>query len=105
MTLEAADAIAKFMFAGKDVNALAAAGRSFNGLEVKAEDLRKCKAPALSIYGSKDSESTKARIAVLREGTLKAEIKVIEGADHVTTLTNPEFASTIVAFLLAHKSK
>src|SRR5262249_31779339 len=39
-----ASAIAKFMFGGKDVKALAAAGRSFGKLRVTADDLKKCPA-------------------------------------------------------------
>lgn len=100
-----ADALAKFMYDGKDVKAWAAAGRSFGGLEVAAEDLKKCKAPVLFIYGSKESDSTKSRIASLRKVLVGSEEKVIEGGDHVTTLSKAEFGTTIVNFLQAHKAK
>lgn len=104
-TLEQANAIAALMFGKKDVKAFAAAGLSFKGLEVKSEDLRKCRAPVLFIYGSKESDNLKERIASLRKVLGQGEIKAVEGADHMTTLTKPEFASTIVGFLVAHKTK
>jgi pimeloyl-ACP methyl ester carboxylesterase len=103
-TPEQADAIAKFLYGGKDLKAFAAAGRSFNGLEVKAEDLKKCSAPALFIYGSKEPENLKTRVAALRAILSRSEEKVIEGADHMTTPANPEFASTIIGFLRSVKA-
>ena len=103
-TLEQANAIAKFLYDGKDVIAFAAAGRSFNGLEVKAEDLKMCTAPALFIYGSKESENLKTRVAALRKRLGRGEEKVIEGGDHITTLAKPEFASAIIAFLRSVKA-
>lgn len=103
LTLEAANAIAKVMFAGKDVKALAAAGLSFGGLEVKTKDLLKCNAPTLFIYGSKESESTKKRVANLRKALTGSEERIVEGGDHMTTLIKPEFGTAIAEFLRAHK--
>jgi len=102
-TLEQANAIAKVLCGAKDVKAFAAAGRSFKGLEVKAEDLKKCKAPTLFIHGSKEPDSTKARVAKLRKMLVGSEVKVVEGGDHITTLSKPEFGAAIVEFLQAHK--
>jgi pimeloyl-ACP methyl ester carboxylesterase len=104
-TLEQANAIAKFLYDGKDVKAWAAAGQSFNGLEVKAGNLKKCNAPALFIYGSKESDHLKERVASLLKLLGRGEVKAIEGGDHMTTLTKPEFASTIIEFLRSHKAK
>jgi pimeloyl-ACP methyl ester carboxylesterase len=104
-TLEAANAVANLMYAGKDVKAWAAAGRSFNGLEVRAEDLRKCKVSTLFIYGSKESQSTKTRVASLLKELGGGELKIVEGGDHMTTLAKPEFGTTIVEFLKAHKGR
>lgn len=104
-TEEQADAIAKYMFGKKDVKALAAAGLSFNGLEVTSDALVKCKAPTLFIYGSKESDNLHERVASLHKLLAGTEVKIIEGANHMTTLANPEFGSTLVGFLLAHKSK
>jgi pimeloyl-ACP methyl ester carboxylesterase len=103
-TPEQADAIAKFLYVGQDLKAYAAAGRSFNGLEVKAEDLKKSTAPALFIYGSKESENLKTRVAALRELLGRSQEKVIEGTDHMTTPANPEFASTIIGFMRSVKA-
>lgn len=103
-TPEQANAIAKFMYGGKDVKAWSLAGKSFGGLEVKVGDIGRCKAPTLFIYGSKDSESTKRRVAALHRLLAGSEVKVIEGSDHVTTLARPEFGAAIVEFLRNHKS-
>jgi pimeloyl-ACP methyl ester carboxylesterase len=98
-TLEQANAIAKFLYDGKDVKAFAAAGRSFKGLEVKAEDLKKGMAPLLFIYGSEESENLKARVATLRKLLGRGEEKVIEDGTHITTPAKPQFASAIIEFL------
>lgn len=98
-----AKGVAEFMFKGKDVKAFAAAGGSFAGLELNAQDLVKANHPTLFLYGSKESENTITRVLKLSKALAKAEVKVIEGADHVTTLIKPDFGKTLVAFLLAHK--
>jgi pimeloyl-ACP methyl ester carboxylesterase len=103
--MEQANALAAFMLAGKDARALALAGKSFPELAVSIEDLRRCKAPSLYIYGSKDSKATQERVALLRRKLGQGELKVVGGADHVTTLTRPEFGKAILDFLAAHKPK
>ncbi|MGE5741140.1 MAG: alpha/beta fold hydrolase, partial [Candidatus Aminicenantes bacterium RBG_16_66_30] len=87
-----ANGIAKIMFAGKDVKALAAAGRSFPKLEVTRRQLRRCKAPILFIHGGNESDYVKKRVAAVRKLLGRGELKIIEGGDHMTTLTKPEFA-------------
>lgn len=104
-TLDQANAMAKFMFNGKDVKALAAAGLSFDNLEVTTRALTKCKAPALFMYGSKESDHLKARVADLQKLLPGSQVKVIEGADHMTALINPVFGQTILDFLEANKAK
>jgi pimeloyl-ACP methyl ester carboxylesterase len=104
LTLEQANSLAKIAYAGKDVKAWAVAGQSFGGLEVKAEDLKKCKAPVLFIYGSKDADSTKVRVAALCKILGRGEVKVVEGADHIATPAKPEFGRAIVEFLQAHRA-
>lgn len=99
-----ANGLAEFMFKGKDVHAFAAAGLSFKGLEVKLNDLKQAAVPTLFIYGSKEGESTKSRITALSKTLAKCEVKVIEGADHVTAVAKPEFGKAIVEFLMAHKT-
>jgi len=105
LTLDQANAIANSLYKGKDVKAFAVSGLSLGKLEVKAEDLRKCKAPTLFIYGGKESAYVKDRIADARKTIAGSEVKVIEGSDHVTTLARPEFGAAIVEFLRAHNSK
>jgi pimeloyl-ACP methyl ester carboxylesterase len=103
-TMEWANMMAKFMFSGKDLEALVAAGRSFNKLEVTPEELRKCQAPTLFIYGGNESEYVKGSVAYAREALGRGEVKVVEGGDHITTLLRPEFGSTIRDFLRTHRA-
>jgi pimeloyl-ACP methyl ester carboxylesterase len=97
--------IANFLYAGKDVKAFAAAGRSFKNLAVTAGQLRQCKAPILFIHGGNEVVHVKDRVAEARKLLGRGEVKVVEGADHITTLTRPEFASAIGEFLRSGKSK
>lgn len=105
LTPEAASALAKMMFNGKDVKAFAAAGRSFGDLSVRLEDLKKCPAPMLFVYGSREAESTKARVEEIRKGLGRGEVKVIEGADHVTTPAKAAFGISLIGFLNANRGK
>jgi pimeloyl-ACP methyl ester carboxylesterase len=87
------------------VKALAAAGRGIKDLDVTGDQLKKCKAPILFIHGSNEAASTKERAAAITKLLGRGEIKVIEGADHMTTLANPEFGKTVEAFLRANRQK
>lgn len=102
-TRQQAEFIAKFMLNGKDPKALAAAGLSFDRLEVDAEALVEAKVPSLFIYGSKESDHLKARIADLRKKLSKTEEVVVDGADHVTALGRKEFGTSLVKFLEDHR--
>jgi len=104
-TEEQAKAIAKFLYDGKDVKAFAAAGRSFKNLEVSGEQLKKCKAPILFIHGGNESDHVKDRVATVRKLLDRGEVKIVEGADHITTLSKPEFGSALIEFLRSSKSK
>jgi pimeloyl-ACP methyl ester carboxylesterase len=104
-TLEQANAMASSLYGKKDVQAFADAGLSFKGLEVTAEALKKCTAPALFIYGGSESDNSKNAIEDVRKAIGPSEVKVVAGANHVTTPASPEFGSTIVAFLKTHKTK
>jgi pimeloyl-ACP methyl ester carboxylesterase len=105
LTEEQANALAKILYGDKDVKAFAAAGRGIKDLDVTADQLKKCKAPILFVHGSKDADATKERAAAIVKLLGRGEIKVIEGADHMTTLTRPEFAKTIEEFLRANEQK
>jgi pimeloyl-ACP methyl ester carboxylesterase len=102
-TEDQAKAIAKILYDGKDVKAFAAAGRGFKNLEVTGEQLRKCKAPILFIHGGNESDHVKGRVATVRKLLGRGEVKIVEGADHMTTLTKPEFASAVIEFLRSGK--
>lgn len=104
-TLEQANAYAKMIYQGKDVKAWACAGLSFRDLRVRGEDLKKCTAPMLFIYGSQEPNSTKDAVERVRKLLNRGELKVIQGTNHMTTLINPEFGKSIVAFLQANKGK
>jgi pimeloyl-ACP methyl ester carboxylesterase len=100
-----ADAIAKYMFGGKDVKAIALAGSSFKDLSVTGEQLRKCTAPILFIRGENESAHVKGRVATVRKLLDRGEVKIVEDGDHMTTLGKPEFASAIRDFLRSGKPK
>jgi pimeloyl-ACP methyl ester carboxylesterase len=95
--------IATFLYAGKDVKAFAAAGRGFKNLAVTEEQLTSCKAPVLFIHGGDESDDVKNRVANVRKLLGHGELKIIEGGDHITTLTKPEFGSAILEFLRSSK--
>lgn len=100
-----AKAYASFMFGGKDVKAFAAAGRSFRNLVVTEADLKKCKAPVLFIHGGDEWANTKDRVAALHKVLDRSQVKVVEGANHITTLARPEFATTLIEFVRANKQQ
>ncbi len=104
-TEDQAKAIAKFLYDGKDVKAFAAAGRSFPKLEVTRKQLRKCKAPMLFIHGGNESDYVKGRVAAVRKLLGRGELKIVEGGDHMTTLTKPEFSAAIVGFWRSVKAE
>jgi pimeloyl-ACP methyl ester carboxylesterase len=95
--------IAGLFFAGKDVKAFAAAGRGFKDLVVTGEQLKKCKAPILFIHGGDESEHVKGRVKAARKLLGRGEVKVVEGGDHITTLSKPEFATSLLEFLRSGK--
>ncbi len=103
-TMEQANSLAAFMLNGKDVKALAAAGLSFDDLQVSQEDLTACPAPTLFIYGSLESEHLKGRVETLRKALARATVVVIEGGDHITTLAHAAFGEAILEFLRKNKS-
>ena len=105
LTKDQANGVAKFLYGNKDVKAFAAAGRGIKNLDVTPEQLKRCKAPILFIHGSKEASSTKERAAAITKLLGRGEIKVIDGADHMTTLTKPEFARAIEEFLRANRRK
>jgi pimeloyl-ACP methyl ester carboxylesterase len=102
-TEEQAKALAKLMYGGKDVKAFAAAGRSFPKLSVTADDLKKCTAPVLFIHGGNESDTVKQSVAAARKLLGRGELKIVEGGDHITTLSKLDFGTAIREFLRAGK--
>lgn len=97
-TPEQVQAIGQAMVASNDQMALAAVVRSFPALDVNAELLRINKVPTLNIIGSNDplKPNADALVDVMKEHRLH----VIEGANHMTTLSSPEFLDTVRAFFI-----
>ena len=97
-TPEQAQAIGQAMVASNDQAALAAVVRGMSGLDVSAELLRINKVPTLNIIGSADplKPNADALVDVMQEHRLH----VIEGANHMNTLSSPEFVDTVRAFFI-----
>ncbi len=104
-TMEQANVAARFMFAGKDVKAFAAAGRSFGELEITEAELKRCEAPVMFIHGGNESNYLKDRVAAVRKLLGRGEVVIVEGADHMTTLAKPAFGTAIVEFLKMNKQR
>ena len=97
-TPEQAQAIGQAMVASNDQMALAAVVRGMAGLDVSAELLRINNVPTLNIIGSADplKPNADALVDVMQEHRLH----VIEGANHMNTLSSPEFVDTVRAFFI-----
>ncbi|MGE3109924.1 MAG: alpha/beta fold hydrolase [Phycisphaerales bacterium] len=102
---ERARLIAEYLFRGKDLKALAAAGRGFKHLGVSLDALKKCHVPTLFIHGTNELESLKAHVASVHEQLGHGELKLIAGGDHMTTLIIPEFAKSVEQFLRTGSTK
>lgn len=103
LTEQQAQGLAKFAYGNKDVKAFALAGLSFKELAVTEEQLKKCQAPILFIHGGNESAHVKNRVAMVHKLLGRGEVKIVEGADHMTTLAKPEFGAAIVGFLQANR--
>ncbi|MFT3883378.1 MAG: alpha/beta hydrolase [Gemmatales bacterium] len=104
-TEKQAEAMAKLMYGKKDVKAFALAGCSFKDLAVTEEDLKKCQAPILFIHGGSESAHVKNRVAMVHQLLGRGEVKMVEGRDHMSTLSSPAFGAAILGFLQANKGK
>lgn len=105
LTDEQASKVAKALYSDKDVKAYAAAGRGYKKLAVTADELKKCKAPILFIHGGNESDHVKGKVEAARKTLGRGELKVIDGGDHMTTLTKPEFSATVIEFWKTGKVK
>ncbi|HMP03677.1 MAG TPA: alpha/beta hydrolase [Gemmatales bacterium] len=105
LTAEQAKVLARIHFAGKDVKALAAAGRGFKKLAVTEQELNQCRAPIMFIHGGNESAYIKKRVAAAREALGRGEVKEIAGGDHITTLAKPAFGAALIEFLRSTSPK
>lgn len=105
LTDQQAQAMAKIAYGNKDVKAYALAGITFKHLAVPLEQLKQCQAPLLFIHGGNESAHVKNRVAMVHQLLGRGEVKIMEGRDHITTLSKPEFGAAIVAFLKANQGK
>ena len=97
-TPEQAQAIGEAMVASNDPLALAAVVRGMPALDVSAELLRINQVPTLNIIGSEDplKPNADALVGVMQEHRLH----IVEGANHMTTLSSPEFVDTVRTFFV-----
>lgn len=104
-TPDQAKEMAKSMYAGQDLKALAACGRAFPQLEVDAARFGTLQVPTLFVYGGSESRFVLDRMTEAQLILPRAEVKVIEGANHVTALRSPQFSSTVVEFVHRHRGR
>ncbi len=99
MTETQADALARVLYGKKDVKAFAAAGLSYKDLAVDIDQLKRFTGPVLFIHGGNESAHVKNRVAMVHQLLGRGDVRLVEGADHMTTLINPKFGKSIVEFL------
>ncbi|MGH9871273.1 MAG: alpha/beta fold hydrolase [Pyrinomonadaceae bacterium] len=96
---EIADAISRAVIGNQDQKALAASIRGSLRTEVTEAQLKANRVPALILYGSRDGgevvQKRYNRIAQL----LNAQVKVVEGGDHVGTYGMPDFLEAVKTFI------
>ncbi len=95
-------AVSRLLVGERDQVALTAANRSLRQVTVSAAELRTYRGPVLFVHGSKDWPSTSHYVAAARQVLDQAELRVIPGADHLSTPSNPEFAAAVLKFLRAN---
>lgn len=84
----------QMVMATNDPLALAAAIRGMAQLGVTEEALRKNAVPALAVVGSLDP--LKAGVDAMTGVMSELEVKVIDGADHMTALLNPQYSKQLL---------
>jgi pimeloyl-ACP methyl ester carboxylesterase len=90
----------QLLMATNDPIALAAVIRGMQNLTVSEAQLRANKVPTLALIG--DQDPLKAGVDQLDGVMSNLEIVVIEGADHMTAFSRPEFKESLKKFLAAH---
>jgi pimeloyl-ACP methyl ester carboxylesterase len=105
MSAEEAAALGKLALLGQDQKALAAVMRGLPKLEVSAEKLKANKVPVAFIYGTKEAEGLATQIATAQKYLKGAKVTLIEGGDHISTLTKPELQKAMLDFLRTRSTK
>lgn len=103
-TEERIRAVNFMMTATNDVKALVHVVRGMNGLIVPESALANNRIPTLAIIGDQDPLKVKNVDPMI--GKMKnLELKVVEGADHLTTFLRPEFAQALRSFLASRSNR
>jgi pimeloyl-ACP methyl ester carboxylesterase len=102
-TPQEAEAIVKKLLSAEARSGLAAALRSFENIMVTPEELKKCKAPVLYVYGTNEYANIKDRVPAELKLLGRGQVKLVEGADHLSTPGRPEFQAAVLEFLRANK--
>ena len=101
-TLAEANQIAQQLYANQDLKALAACGRAFPDLEVKAATLKKKAIPTHFVYGAEESPFVLDRIREAESALPFAQSTPIPATNHITALTHPMFGNSVIAFIKKH---
>jgi len=92
--------INQMVMANNDPLALASAIRGMKQLQISQEKIEANEVPTLALIGEVDP--LKAGVDALQEVMPNLEVVVIEGADHMTAISNPLFVNSLNEFLLNH---
>lgn len=103
VTPEQAAAFSKLALGKQDQKALAAVLRGMTGMEVAEEKLKANAVPVLFVYGDMEGKANVTLISGARMALPKAEVVVVEKADHRTTPGRPEFREAVQKFLKANR--
>ncbi len=95
--------ISSLLLKGKDQKGLAAVMRSQSRLEVTEAELAANTVPVSFVYGGREAPCKVDLIAGALEVLPEAEVTVIDGRDHVSTVGSPEFREAILKFARAHR--
>jgi pimeloyl-ACP methyl ester carboxylesterase len=93
----------RYLTAGNDTLALAAALRGMNHLCVADDQLRANRVPTLALIGASDPLRKGVDALVGRLANL--EVVVIDGADHMTAFIKPQFVDELMKFLATHRQQ
>ena len=84
-----------------DTKALAGVARGWRKLTIPEDALRSNRVPTLLLIGSRDP--LKGGVDALDGVMANLEIHVIDGADHLTTTSHPDYTAKLFGFLAKHR--